>query len=70
MLACERNHLEIISFLIKCGLVVNTHISHKYTAVHVAARYGNINLLEVRVNDTTEINLLDEFGLTPLFLAC
>ena len=70
MLACERNHLEIVSFLINCGLVVNTHTSHKYTAVHVAARYGNIDLLEVLVNDIIEINSSDEFGLTPLFWAC
>ena len=70
MLACERNHLEIVSFLINCGLVVNTHTSHKYTAVHVAARYGNTDLLEALFNDTTEIDSSDEFGLTPLFWAC
>ena len=55
MIACERNHLDIVSFLTKCCLAVNVNMSQKYTALYVAAKFGNTDLLEVLVNEITEI---------------
>ena len=70
MLACERSNLDIMFFLIKCGVAFHENISQKCTALHVAARYKNIDVLEVLVQKTTNIDALDEFGFTPLFWAC
>ena len=71
MYACERNNEDIISFLIDCGLASSSaSTSQKHTALHVAARYANTAVLKVLVNKMPEINVIDEFGLTPLFWAC
>ena len=73
MIACERNRIDIVSFLIECGITVNANISQKQgpLALHVAARYASIDLLEIVLNnDVAVINAADEFGFTPLFLAC
>ena len=73
MTACERNRVDIVSFLIECGITVNANISQKQRpiALHVAARYASIDLLEILLNnDVAVINAADEFGFTPLFWAC
>ena len=73
MIACERNRADIVSFLIECGITVDANISQKRRpiALHVAARYASIDLLEkLLINDAAVINATDEFGFTPLFWAC
>ena len=49
MMACERNHIDIVSFLIESGITVDANISqkHRLTALHVASKYANIDLLEL-----------------------
>ena len=77
MIALERNHVDIVSFLIECGigLTVDVIISKKRiglrTAIHVSARYPNTDLLKILLNnDVAVINTVDEFGFTPLFWTC
>ena len=73
MIACERNRVDVVSFLIECGITVDASISQKQRpiALHVAARYASIDLLEILLNnDVADINTADKFGFTPLFWAC
>ena len=73
MIACERNRVDIVSFLIECDITVDASISLKQRpiALHVAARYAGIDLLEILLNnEVAVINAADEFGFTPLFWAC
>ena len=73
MIACERNRVDVVSFLIECGITVDASISQKQRpiALHVAARYASIDLLEILLNnDVAGINTADKFGFTPLFWAC
>ena len=75
MIACERNHIEIVCFLIECCITVDVIISKKHiglrTALHVSARYANTDLLKILLNnEVAVINTVDEFGFTPLFWTC
>ena len=56
--------------LIKEGNHVNQMDRNKTTPVHVAAEKGYVKCLDVLVNHHANLNVLDDYGYSPLMRAC
>ena len=69
MLACERNEFSNAKLLIEFGANVNMKGSHDFTALHFAAKYGNLQLLELFLS-SGDWQRVDAFNCNLLYWAC
>src|SRR5258708_4987063 len=60
-------------FLVKSGANVNIRIIDEFndesTPLHVAAAYGNLNMVQLLIDYGVDVNALDRQGYSPLYLA-
>lgn len=66
-IAAADNQIDIVTKLVeKDGLSPNVKDPNGYTALHAAASYGHLDLLQYLVNKGGDINIQDNEGDTPL----
>jgi hypothetical protein len=64
--AIEQNRLEMVSYLIKKKINVNSVTIRKFTPMHVAAQKGSEEFIEILANAGAKINEVSDVGCTPL----
>lgn len=74
-LAAKANFVDIVKLLVQAGVDINYQDEHGDTALHVAARFGHLDCVNVLLDgsETQKVNIeLGEkaYGWTPLFIAC
>ncbi|HSC24857.1 MAG TPA: ankyrin repeat domain-containing protein, partial [Candidatus Babeliales bacterium] len=62
--ACEYNNLKLVKFLIKEGAAIGPFIFHR------ACQYGSIELVNFLFPYIKNINIIDQYGRTPIDHAC
>lgn len=69
-LALMRNNTVAMDILIKAGANPNERYVHKNRSMlHLAAKQGNTDAIQVLTNNNANINITDDYGQTPLHLA-
>lgn len=71
-LATHRQYHKIVQLLVEAGVDVNHRDPQDETALHVAARFGNVECAEILLNAPgINVEVAEKtFGWTPLFIAC
>jgi ankyrin repeat protein len=72
LIAVERGHGNVVDFLLRKGANVYRRNQKGHSALHIAARRGNLNNAKALINHGDIIGAIghnDEFRNTPLFLA-
>jgi len=59
------NNIEATRFLISQGIDVNSKYKHKYTLLHSAALYGDINMVKLLVENKAKL-IKNNFELTAI----
>jgi ankyrin repeat protein len=68
--ACQKDHREIVKFLLGKEADISAPKSDGMTPVHVAAEYGCLNVMRVFLNQPNfNIDIKDRYHLTPLHFA-
>ena len=66
IIACEKNHFQLIPYLHEEGADINTNQGeHKWTPLHIAARYGDIKLATYLLQKGANTEIRDEMNMTP-----
>ena len=69
-LACECDHPDVVELLLQGGASVNSANPTKgETALHLAARQGSTDMVDVILRFKPELNILSTEGFAPLHLA-
>lgn len=63
-------HKALLQRLLRCGALVNHRNDTGETALHVAARYGNLQAVSLLLHSGAEIDAATFHDWTPLHLAC
>jgi ankyrin repeat protein len=61
--------LEVARRLIHAGAKINRQCEHGRTALHMAAAWGHLDLVQLLVHNGADPKLCDDEGLTPLMIA-
>lgn len=69
MMACKKNYIRIIEYLLAKGADVTIENVKKYTALHYAANNGYVECVEMLLENGAKVDAIDDFGLTPLMKA-
>jgi ankyrin repeat protein len=64
--AAEKEHLDVVRFLVQAGAETNTAIQTGETALTFAAQKGNLGMVTVLINGGANPNLTDNKSWTPL----
>lgn len=67
--AAARGHAEVSKVLARAG-DVNATKADGSTALHLAAERGHVEVIQVLVAEGADLEIKDELGQTPIFLAC
>lgn len=70
MLACEKNHPDVVLFLLKRGAAVDEKSDKGLTAAHFCALSNDIASLHHLIDYKADLTKATERGSTPLMLAC
>lgn len=69
--AIRNGHLSIVKILSKNGAYTDNVLSSgRWTALHVASYYGQIDVLKYLIGHGMEVDAKEIHGATPLYLAC
>jgi ankyrin repeat protein len=66
--ACEYNFLDIIEFLIQCGLDVNKTDKYFRTPIHISCNAGNLEAVLLLCGYRAKLNIRDTYGNHPIHL--
>ncbi|CBF75411.1 hypothetical protein AN3775.2 [Aspergillus nidulans FGSC A4] len=69
LLAAERGHLDIVSFLLEKGAQTNHTDLEGRTALFWASKGGHMGIVRVLVAQGADLNRADEYGRTPMLAA-
>ena len=64
--AVRAKDLDLIKYLIKQGITVNTQDSYGYTSLHLAVRLHDLNITKYLLNNGATPNIYDVYKDTPL----
>ncbi|PFX25374.1 Protein fem-1-like C [Stylophora pistillata] len=70
MLACEKNHPDVVLLLLQKGAAVDEKSDKGLTAAHFCALSNDINSLHHIIDYRADLSMATERGSTPLMLAC
>ena len=71
LLACQEGHLEIVQALLAAGANLRARTLRGHAALHYASKNGHLGVVKVLLDAAgIEIDAVDNFGNTPLLLAC
>ena len=70
MLACEKNHPDVVLLLLQKGAAVDERSDKGLTAAHFCALSNDINSLHHLIDYKADLSKATERGSTPLMLAC
>jgi ankyrin repeat protein len=62
-------NLNLIKDLITLGANLDWKDGYDYTALHTAARYGQVEIVRMLIDAGSDVNLQNDRGCTPLHLA-
>ena len=68
-MAGELGNKPMVDELIQRGSYVDQPVTFGITALHVAAKYGYLSIVESLVHAGADCNIMDEESKTPLFVA-
>ncbi|KAJ3114871.1 hypothetical protein HDU96_001532 [Phlyctochytrium bullatum] len=68
-IAASDGDLDTVKAFVEAGIHPNTKDENGYTAIHAAASYGHIGLLEYLLANGGDPNVTDNDGDTPLFFS-
>jgi len=69
MFACKNNHINIVEFLINEGIDVNIATKQGLTASHSAAESGNLDILNILIDNSANVVVKANDSYSPLLLA-
>lgn len=65
--AAERGDTTLLSRLLESGMNVNAVSKQGRSALHISAGRGQVESVKLLLSHHAEVDILDEFGDTPLF---
>ena len=69
MAAKFENRFAILELLVRSKYDLDSQNDNGDTAVHIAAQKGNYKHLELLIESGAEVNILNDYSLSPLYLA-
>jgi ankyrin len=68
-LACKKNYVNIVKMLLNSKYPYDQVTKKGFTAVHIAAKYGNIKCIAALYEAGVDISAVNNDGISPLYLA-
>ena len=68
-IAAEKRYVDVVKVLIQNGADVNAVTKTKWTALHLAAKYGHGDTAQVLLENGADVNAVNLYEQTPLTVA-